>query len=332
LSESPCLLLSETVKTKDKEVIVIDKRTATALAGGLVGLFALAPAATVAASEYLMISGSGFGSRGVMLFDPVDGTPVNPGVYFIEDFQTSGVLKHAMQVGNEVWISAQLAGRILRHDFNGNYLGDITAAGPSGEVIGNIRGMALIGNTVYVTNAAGTPGPSLVTYDMNGNWQNTVNIAPTSSSPFAILHYNNELLVSNSSADDIQRYDTNGNHLGPFHVGTIAFTQQLHERSNGNVLAAGFSSPAGIYEYDSAGNQVDYIAASGTRGIWELGNGNLLWTNGSGVHVYDIVTQTHTTVLSGFNAQYIDRLVLPAPGALALLGLAGLVGARRRRG
>jgi hypothetical protein len=306
---------------------------------GLAGALGLALSTSTGFANYLMVSGSGFGSRGVMLFDPFDGSAINPDTYYFEvdESVSTAILKHPMQVGNEIWISAQAGttgNRILRYSLTGSFIDVITEAAP-GQPLNNVRGMGIVGDTVYLTNSGttgGAPGPALIGYDFSGNWTHTHLTAGTSGSPFSVLHYNNEILVGNSDATDIQRYDTDGNYLGPFHVGTIAFTQQLHERSNGNVLAAAFSSPAGIYEYDSDGSQVNYFAVgSGLRGVWELGNGNLMWTNSGGVHVYDINTGTSTTVQSGLNAQYIDLLVLPAPGALALLGLAGLVGTRRRR-
>jgi MYXO-CTERM domain-containing protein len=318
---------------------MFDHLKTAAFTVGAAALLTLATPATVSASEYLMVSGSGFGSRGVMLFDPFDGSAINPDTYYFEVTESTAVLKHNLQVGDEIWISAQAGAtgnRILRYTLSGSFLGEITEA-MAGQPLNNVRGMGIVGNTVYLTNSGttdGAPGPALVGYDFNGNWTNTISTAGTSGSPFSVLHYNNEILIGNSDTTDIQRYDTNGNHLGPFHVGSIAFTQQLHENSAGNVLAAGFSSPAGIYEYDSDGNQENYFAVgSGLRGVWELGNGNLLWTNSGGVHVYDIDTGVSTTVQSGLNGQYIDRLVLavPAPGAFALLGLAGLIGARRRR-
>lgn len=302
-------------------------RLIKSLALGMGVLFASASYAWGDTADYLMITGSGFGSRGVMLFDPYDGTPVDPGNYFFEEFQTGGVLKHPMQVGDEIWISAQLAGQILRYDFSGNFLGDITAAGPNGEVIGNIRGMALHNDVVYLTNAAGDPGPALVAYDTDGNWLQTGEIF---GSPFSVLAHNNELIVGFSGAEDLQRFDTGFNHLGPFHEGSIAWVQQTHELSSGNVMATGWSSN-GLYEFDADGNQISTIAADSPRGVWELGNGNILWTNSSGVHVYDFGLGMHTTVLSGFNGQYIDSLVIPAPGAMAMLAIGGLFIRRRRR-
>lgn len=294
---------------------------------GAIGLATMAFAAPAAASEYLMISGSGFGSRGVMLFDPNDGTPVDPGNYYFEEPDVSGILKHAMQVDDEIWLTAQAAGQIRRYDLDGNFLSTITQAGPDGEVIGNNRGMTLHNGTVYLTNAAGTPGNAIVTYDTDGNWQQTQQIA---GSPFSVLPYNGELLVGHLGSEDIQSFDFDLNPLGPFHQGDISWVQQMNENSEGNLLATGWSSN-GVYEFDADGNLVGSFAADSPRGVWELDNGNVLWTNSSGVHVYDVDSGMNIEVLSGFNAQYIDRLVLPAPGAFALLGLAGLVGHRRRR-
>jgi hypothetical protein len=290
-----------------------------------------------ASAQYLMVTGSQTGFRGVALFDPHTGALVNS-QYFDISAQTTAIPKHAMQVGNEIWISLQsgtTGNRIDRHTLTGAFLGSINAAGSDGEVIGNVRGMALINNEVWLTNAAGTPGAALVKYDMDGNWLATHPAHSTTSSPFSILQYSlpsagPHMLVGSSTGDDIQVYGLNGAHIGPFHVGSINFVQQMVARSTGSVLAAGFSTTAGIYEYDASGNQIGFFAAGGARGVWELGNGNIMWTSGSGVHIWD--GTSNTTVLSGLSAQYIDFLLIPGPGGLALLGLAGFIGRRRRRG
>lgn len=283
-----------------------------------------------ASAQFLMVSGSTTAQgKKVALFDPYSGSLVNQDYIVIGG---GGIPKHALQVGNEVWVSEQAAGIIHRYDLNGSFVGQITQAAP-GQPLNNLRGMRVVGNQVYVTNAGtlgGAPGHAIVRYDLNGNWLGTNALSHTFA--MSILPYGNELLISfDSGATDIQRYSLDLNPLGAFHVGPVTWTQGLALKSNGNVLVAGFSSPSGIYEYTSAGAQVSYIAQTGSRAVWELGNGNLMWTNSSGVHVWDVVSGTNTTILSGFNAQFIDSLVIPAPGAVALLGMAGLSIRRRRR-
>lgn len=87
-----------------------------------------------------------------------------------------------------------------------------------------------------------------------------------------------------------------------------------------------FDAPnnGGLWGFDGAGS-----AASGTYtdtktwdstagGIWEFGIGNG-WTTSPAVSYNNVVLTLHGSIV-------------PAPGAFALLGLAGLAGSRRRRG
>jgi hypothetical protein len=68
----------------------------------------------------------------------------------------------AIQVNNEIWISDQNADSVFVFDFNGNWLDTISGG------MDNIRGLALFGNTVYVSNAGtgnGAPGDAIITID-----------------------------------------------------------------------------------------------------------------------------------------------------------------------
>jgi len=42
-----------------------------------------------------------------------------------------------------------------------------------------------------------------------------------------------------------------------------------------------------------------FAAPSTPRGIYELGNGNIMWTNGNGVNIYDVSTSTSSLVFAG---------------------------------
>ncbi len=295
----------------------------------LLGMTAALGMTAVAAGDYLMVTGSNSltGNRSVALFDPYSGALIDDNYITMG---TSGIHKHALQVGNEIWVSEQAAGIVRRYSLGGSFLGQIDE-GNVGQNLANIRGMGIVDGSVFVTHngtTGGAVGAALIQYDMNGNWiaNHTVD-----ASPFSVLDYNGQMLVGHQSGSlDIQAYDYNVNQLNPFHVGDISWVQQMSINAAGNVLAAGWSSN-GIYEYDSDGNQVGVIAADSPRGVWELGNGNIMWSSAAGVQIYDVNTGMNTTVLGNFNGQYIDSLVIPAPGALALLGLAGLVGTRRRR-
>lgn len=277
----------------------------------------------VASGQYLMMPDST--NNRLVLFDPDDGSVVNPDYFPL----AGGTPVHAMQVGNEIWVSEQVGDRISRWDFYGASLGAITGA------LDNIRGMGLIGTRVYLTNsgtANGAPGAAVVMFDTSGNNLGYFSTAGLATSPFGILSHQGGMLVSSSNAnDDIHRFALDGTPLGTFHNSTtLNFAEQMNYADNGNVLVAGFSSPAAVYELDvNTGAIVGSITASGTRGVWQLGNGNIMWTSSGGAYVYDVGTHVSTLVYAG-GGRYVDYVLIPEPGSLLLLGAVGLMAARRR--
>lgn len=265
----------------------------------------------------------------LVLFDTFDGSVVNGNFFGLQ----AGTPIHAINVGNEIWVSEQIGDRISRWDLSGNLLGNIGGQFPGGG-LDNIRGMSLIGNTVYVSNAGtnnDAPGAAVVMFDTNGNNMGSFSTAGLAPSPFHVLAYQGGLLVSSSAAnDDIHHFDINGNSIGTFHnTTTLNFAQQMTYASNGDILVSGFSSNNVVRLDASTGDVISTFAASNARGVYELGNGNIMWTNSAGAHIYDVNTGASTLIYSG-GGRYLEFLV-PSPGVLPMLGLAGLIGARRRR-
>jgi DNA-binding beta-propeller fold protein YncE len=286
----------------------------------VVGAVALAFAGA-AHGQFLMMPDST--NNRLVLFDPFDGSVVNSNLFGL----AGGTPIHAMQVGNEIWVSEQLGDRVSRWDFAGGSLGAITGQ------LDNVRGMGMAGNTVFVCNdgaANGAPGAALRMFDTSGGDMGF--FATPFSSPFGILNYQGNLLVSSDAAnDDIHQYTVAGASVGTFHNSTVLnFAEQMDYDSAGNILVAAFSSNMVFTLNFNTGAIVGQFAASGARGVHQLGNGNIMWTNGSGAHVYDVGTGVSTQVYAG-GGRYIDFLNIPAPGTLAALGLAALAGRRRRR-
>jgi len=291
------------------------------------GVCALAALAGVANGQYLAIPDSS--NDRIMQFDPFDGSLINAD--FITDAGGDpfdfGTPKDVINVGNELWVSDQIEDSIYRFDLAGNFLSTITGG------LDNIRGMAFANDTIYVSNSGdnnGAPGESLVMFDTDGNNMGSFPV----EDPFDALEYGGNLLVSDIDNEAINRYAFDGTFLGVFHDsdGTtgIDFPQQLVARENDNVFAAGFSTPSGLYEYDPSGNQINFFdAVDGLRGIFELGNGNLLVTNGGGVWTLDPDTNTAVNVFDDASAQYIG-FVVPAPSSVALLGFGAMLTRRRR--
>ncbi|MFB3431461.1 MAG: hypothetical protein ABL309_11120 [Phycisphaerales bacterium] len=277
-------------------------------------------------SEFLVVPDS---SNDILVtFSPFDGSLIN------SNFATigGGTPKHALQVGNEIWVTNQLTDQVDRFTLNGAFVSSIVGG------LDNIKGMEVVGNEVWVTNAGsnnGAPGNSIVKIDIGS--ATISGSSPTSGSLFDVINYQGQVLGTNITSEDLEFYDAGGNFASVFHasdgVSGIDFPQQAFARENGGLLVAGFSPTSGVYAYDAAGNDLGIIAGldSGARGVYELGNGNIMWTNGAGVWVTDPNTGQVTQVYDGGSSQYIDLVVIPAPGAAGLLALAGFASTRRRR-
>lgn len=291
-----------------------------------------AAAGSASAQQYIMMPDST--TDAVMLFDAFDGSLVNPS--FI-DLTTSGIAStpiNANVVGNEIWVSDQLGDGLMRFDMGGNHLGNIVGG------MDNVRGFEVVGNTVYVSNSGtnnGAPGRSVVTIDVpsltiSGNFL----VGPAGNGdPFDVLAFQGGFLVNDIAGENIELHNPAGGWVSTFHdsdgVTGIDFPEQMTLANDGqSVFVAGFSPTAGIYQYDLAGNQINFFnVGTGGRGVIQLGNGNLLFSDGAGAHVFDLGTGGVTQVAAA-SGRYFEYLV-PAPGSAAILGIGGLLSARRRR-
>ena len=259
---------------------------------------ALALASAASAQQFLIMPDS-TNSR-LVSFSPVDGSVINSNLFATN----SGVTPiSAIDVNDEIWITEQTGDKVSRYDLAGNVLGVI---GPthSGGGLDNIRGLTLIGCTVYVTNsgtANGAPGNAVEMFDTAGNYVGQFSTTGTCPSPFSVLEFQGGILVAGSSgADDIHRYTLAGAPLGTFHNSTsVQFAHQMAIASDGNVWCGVFTSNTVVKLDATTGAILTSFAASGARGVYELANGNVMWTNGSGAWVYDTTTLTSTSVYTG---------------------------------
>src|SRR5690606_10271064 len=117
-------------------------------------------------------------------------------------------------------------------------------------------------NQLYVSVVQGTNPNSIQRFDLDGTNQTTW--ASTPGNPRDILFRAGDVLVGDSTNDDILSYTLAGSLGGTFHdsdgVSGIDFPNQITEQAGGNILAAGFTAPNGIYEYDASGNQLNFWA------------------------------------------------------------------------
>lgn len=243
----------------------------------------------------------------LVYLSPEDGSVINSNVFAL----AGGTTVHAMPVGNEIWVSEQIGDRVSRWSRDGSLLGQI---GPSG--LDNIRGMGLINGVVYVTNAGtanGAPGGAIVMFGTDGTPMGFFT-TPNANSPFGVLDHQGAMLVSNSNAnDDIHRYSYTGTALGTFHNSTsLNFAEQMAYAADGHVLVAGFSSNNVVKLDVNSGTVLSSFPASGARGVFQLRNGNILWTNASGAHVYNTGTNSSSQVYTG-GGRYLHLMSLSEP-------------------
>lgn len=296
-------------------------RIVKAMAAVALSAAAMSSATAGAVQQFIMMPDST--NNRMVLFDPFDGSVISSNYFAL----ASGTPVHAMQVGSEIWVSEQLGDRVSRWDLTGTSVGAITGA------MDNIRGMELADGTVFVSNsgtANGAPGHALRMFDTSGN--SLGSFATAASDPFSVLDHQGSLLVGSVVAnDDIHRYSYAGASQGTFHnTASLSFVEQMWHATNGDILAAAFSSNIVARLDPNTGALLSSFTASGARGVIQLGNGNVMWSNSSGAHVFNTSTGQSTQVYAG-GGRFFDILTIPAPGALTLLGVAGFVGSRRRR-
>jgi hypothetical protein len=206
-----------------------------------------------------------------------------------------------------VLVSDQIDDAVRQYSFTGTFIG--TFASP----IDNLRGIAAYNGALYCTagNEDAIPYFDLTLGTPLGNF-----IPPGGGgldSPFDILFRSEgDVLVTSINSDNILRYDTSGVFLDVFAT-NIPFGEQMYQAANGNILVADFSRSA-IIELLPDGTEFAELPVSGPRGCYELANGNILTTNGSGVHEIDrTVGGIIDTKLAGVSARYIQLVDLEPP-------------------
>jgi len=299
--------------------------------GVIVAAALVAVAAPAVQAQFVMMPDST--NNRLVLFDPNNGALVNSSLFSLPvNCGTSGTSActyvHSMQVGNEIWISEQIGDKVSRWSFAGGSLGAVTST------LDNVRGMEQIGNTIYLCNDGtgnGAPGPSVHKFTTTGVAGGFF-LTPSSSGPFGILDHQGGMLVSSDAAnDDIHRWTLAGTSAGTFHNSTsLNFAEQMDNDPAGNILVAGFSSNNILRLNANTGAIINNYTASGARGVYQLGNGNILWTSGAGTFVLDPNTGQSTQVYQG-GGRFLDDLVIPEPASLALIAVGSLLLRMRRR-
>ncbi|MGD8393851.1 MAG: hypothetical protein PVF43_00085 [Candidatus Eiseniibacteriota bacterium] len=246
-------------------------RTALACLVVLVGVMIVTP---LLAQDVLLIPESS--NDGVLKFDPVSGAFLGYAVPPDPDHLSTPIDCALNSTG--FLVSDQIDDAVQQYDLAGNWLSTFAAG------IDNQRGIAAYDGALYCT---GGNDDYIPYYDLQTG-ASLGDFIPSGGggldSPFDILFRTDDVLVASINTDNILRYALDGTPLGVFTSG-LPFVEQMALAANGNVLATDFTDDV-IYEFLPDGTQVGaYPGVSGPRGCYELTDGNLLTTNGSGVHV-----------------------------------------------
>ena len=251
------------------------------------------------------------GSDKVVLLSTTDGSVVNP-LWIDLVPQGASTPIEALVVGDEVWVSDQLADAIFIYTLSDlpQYVATIRGG------MDNIRGMEHIDGKVYVTNAGsgnGATANSIVRIDATSR---TIDAVYPSGDFFDLISYGSNLLCSNIGLDDIEIRNLTGGLVQTLvnsdGVTGIDFPQQMIVLPDSKIAVSSFSPPDGLYIYNSDGSQHAYYdtTAGGLRGVGLLDNGSFIITNGSGIHTFDPATGGEALVVNG-QGRFVTKVSIP---------------------
>ncbi len=250
---------------------------------------------------------------GVAAFDPQTGDLIDPAfITYPESLgTTTHIILNAAQDG--FLVSSQSENVVHSFGLDGQDQGIFAPIGGADtSVMGNIRGMTISPRgTLLVTSATGN---KVVEFDARGERLGDfiASGAGGISGPWYLVFRETDVLVA-ASGGNIYRFDHSGQPLSVWQ-NEINFPQQMYRQANGNVLTAAFSSPAGVWELDPNGALVGrYTGVASNRGVYPLGNGNILTSNSAGVHEIDRGTALVETKLAGSGVRMISEIERSQP-------------------
>ena len=245
----------------------------------------------------------------VMLFNPANGDLVDAN-FIVDAANFNTPIEALLSTSLTVLTSNQIGDNVVIHDTAGSFLS--VFYGGNTAILDNIRGTAFTPgfSSLLVTVGGGANTDAVAQFDLSGSYLGNfiANGAGGLLSPFDIVFRTNDCLVAGINSDAVHRYDLSGGPLGIFASG-ISFPEQIEFLPNGNVLVVNFSTPnSGVIVYDSLGTQLGVFAGvTGNRGVYALGNGNILTTNGAGVHEIDGTTGALIrTIVAGVSGRFIS--------------------------
>lgn len=251
----------------------------------------------------------------VMAFDPTTGDLIDPDFVPADPDNLSTPIHAILSAdGASILVSDQIDDVVQQYDLAGTYIGIFApAGGPDTSILDNIRGISLRPNgNLLVSVGGGANDDAIAEFDTAGNFLGNfvANGAGGLDSPFDVFErVSGTFLVGGINSDTLHEYDASGGALPDF-APLDTFPEQIYETASGNVLIGNFSgSQEGVVELDAAGAVVgvyDPASLGGYRGAYELPNGNILTTNGGGVHEIDRAGNLVETKIASVSARFIE--------------------------
>ena len=114
-----------------------------------------------------------------------------------------------------------------------------------------------------------------------------------------------------------------------------AFTCSFTVSAPTSIVISGLAPASGVSVYDNSPYSGVSVQLSGPNSfLWQQDSSGASYSSGVlnlSAGSYTIQGSLFAAANSGYSGTLLDIAVVPAPGALALLGVAGVVGGRRRR-
>ena len=283
----------------------------------LLALAVPALAAAVQAETILLIPDTG--ADKVWAFSAFDGSVISNN-YIPAD----GIMKQVMQIaqlpGGTIVMAdpgtSQACGAddaVREYTPCGQYLR--TIASPANGVC-NPEGITVAYGKVwfvrlYDSASEPTPGRSaLWSFDFDGTGlaESCLNVGL--DKPWGVLPFQGGFLVSDSTDDNVEFVRTDCVPAPPFidsdGVTGMNFPQQVSMLADGTIAIASFSSPTtGLYFYSPTGVFIDsHSPLVAPRGIFQLGNGEILYTGGTVVRAFNPVEFTDRQIVNQSGASF----------------------------
>jgi hypothetical protein len=252
----------------------------------------------------------------IMAFDPFDGALLDAN-FVPPDPARVGIGVHAIlsHDRSRILLSDETGHAIHAYDLGGAYRGTFVGGDPF--VFAAPRGLALHEDgRVLATVAANANANSVLGFDRSG-FSADAFIAKDSgglAGPVAIHRRELDWLVSGAGSQAVHRYGLFGEPLT--NLLSLQAPQQIADSASGGLLIANAGGPLeGIVELDAEDRVIAVHRATGVagyRGVYELGNGNLLVSGPNGVHEISRGGALVDSKITGVSAQLI-QFVPPGP-------------------